>query len=209
MARRSASSQFRRVGGALVHESSYLDLPCEVGAGTVIRHNSVVRRGSRVGRDCVIGMGVQIGPDAIVGDRCRIQNHVSLYRGVELEDDVFCGPSCVFTNVRNPRAEIDRSRMPAPTLVRRGATIGANATIVAGVELGSYCFVAAGAVVTRPVAAFALVAGVPARAVGWVSQSGDRLDDDLVCPTTGQCYRLAGDGGLEPVSDDAKQDCGE
>lgn len=201
MSCRPVASQFRRIGGALVHETSYLDPPCQVGPGTVIRHNSIVRRGSRVGGDCIIGMGVQVGPDGVVGHRCRIQNHVSLYRGISLEDDVFCGPGCVFTNVRNPRADIDRDTTLHPTVVRQGATIGANATIVAGLDLGRYCFIAAGAVVTHPVPAFALMAGVPARRVGWVSHTGVRLTDALVCPETGRQYRLDSAGMLTDASD--------
>ena len=132
--------------------------------------------GIRIGRDCVIGQNVMIGPDVTVGDRCKIQNNVSLYKGVTLEDGVFCGPSCVFTNVINPRAEVERKDEFRATLVRRGATIGANATIVCGHELGEYCFVAAGAVVTGDVPAFALVAGNPARRIGWVSQAASAWD---------------------------------
>ena len=138
-------------------------------------HFSHLLSGVRIGRDCAIGQNVMIGPEVTVGNHCKIQNNVSLYRGVTVEDGVFCGPSCVFTNVLNPRAEIERKDEFRATVVRRGATIGANATIVCGHELGEYCFVAAGAVVTRDVPPFALVAGNPARRIGWVSQSGERL----------------------------------
>src|SRR4029078_10294544 len=139
-------------------------------------------RDCAVGEDCSIGQNVMIGPAVKIGNRCKIQNNVSLYAGVELEDEVFCGPSCVFTNVRNPRAAIERKHAFAPTLVRRGATVGANATIVCGHTLGEYCLIAAGAVVTGDVLPHALMAGVPARRIGWVSKACWRLGPDLVCP---------------------------
>ena len=142
-----------------------------------------------------------IGPDVTIGDNCKIQNNVSIYKGVTLEDGVFCGPSCVFTNVLNPRAEIDRTDEFLPTLVRRGATIGANATIISGNTLGAYSFVAAGAVVTSDVPAHGLVAGVPARRIGWMSQAGYRLGVDLVCPKTGQKYREVGPDRLQEIAD--------
>ncbi len=177
---------------AFVHESSYVDDGVTLGDGTKIWHFSHILSGSRLGRNCSIGQNVMIGPDVAVGDNCKIQNNVSLYKGVELEDGVFCGPSCVFTNVLNPRAEVERKDEFRPTRVRRGATIGANATIVCGNELGEYCLVAAGAVVTKPVPAFALVAGVPARRIGWVSRGGEILDDTLTCPRTGERYEQHG-----------------
>ena len=136
-----------------IHESAYVDEPCDIGAGTRIWHFSHIMRGCRLGRDCVIGQNVMIGPNVVVGNRCKIQNNVSLYDGVLLEDGVFCGPSCVFTNVNNPRADIERKDEFRPTTVRRGATIGANATIVCGHEIGAYAFIGAGAVVTRDVPA--------------------------------------------------------
>jgi UDP-2-acetamido-3-amino-2,3-dideoxy-glucuronate N-acetyltransferase len=135
-----------------------------------------------------------------VGANCKIQNNVSIYTGVTLEDGVFCGPSCVFTNVLTPRAEIERKNEFAPTLVKRGATIGANATIVCGNTIGAYATIAAGAVVTKDVADYALVAGVPARRIGWVSRTGERLGADLVCPRTGERYRLVDSETLEPAS---------
>lgn len=181
-----------------VHESSYVDEGAEVGEGTRIWHFSHILPGTRIGRNCSIGQNVMIGPDVRVGDRCKIQNNVSLYKGVELEDGVFCGPSCVFTNVLNPRAEVERKEEFRPTLVRRGATIGANATIVCGNELGEYCLIAAGAVVTRPVPAFALMAGVPARRIGWVSRAGEILGETLTCPRTGERYEET-DGRLRLV----------
>jgi UDP-2-acetamido-3-amino-2,3-dideoxy-glucuronate N-acetyltransferase len=143
----------------------------------------------------VVGQNVMIGPDVHIGHGCKLQNNVSVYRGVTLDDDVFCGPSAVFTNVINPRAFIDRTGEIRPTLVRRGASIGANATIVCGVTIGEYAMIAAGAVVNRDVAAYALVVGVPARFRSWVSRSGIRLGDDLTCPNTGEQYALR-DGSL-------------
>ena len=180
-----------------IHESAYVDEPCLIGAGTRIWHFSHVMRDCRVGRDCVIGQNVMIGPNVVVGDRCKIQNNVSLYDGVTLEDGIFCGPSCVFTNVGNPRAEVERKDEFRPTCVRRGATIGANATIVCGNEIGAYAFIGAGAVVTRDVPDHALMAGVPARRIGWMSRAGARLGDDLVCPIDGARYRLTARGRLE------------
>jgi predicted dehydrogenase/acetyltransferase-like isoleucine patch superfamily enzyme len=179
-----------------VHESAYIDDGCKIGAGTKIWYFSHVLRGSSIGRNCIIGQGVMIGPGVIVGERCKIQNNVSLYTGVTLEDGVFCGPSCVFTNVINPRAEVERKDEFRPTLVGRGATIGANATIVCGNRLGPYCFVGAGAVVTCDIPAHALMAGNPARRIGWVSRAGHRLNEDLVCPRTGERYVQDGRGGL-------------
>lgn len=140
-----------------------------------------------------------IGPHVSVGSRCKIQNNVSLYEGVALDDDVFCGPSCVFTNVSNPRAAIERKDEFRPTLVRKGASIGANATIVCGNEIGEFAFIAAGAVVTSNVQAHALMAGVPARRIGWMSLSGERLGNDLVCPRDGTQYRETTNGQLELV----------
>ena len=183
-----------------IHESAYVDEPCEIGAGTRIWHFSHLMRDCRVGRDCVIGQNVMIGCNVVVGNRCKIQNNVSLYEGVILEDGVFCGPSCVFTNVNNPRAEIERKNEFRPTPVRRGATIGANATIVCGHEIGAYAFIGAGAVVTRDVPAHALMAGVPARRIGWMSRAGARLGEDLVCPIDGARYRLTAQGLLKEVA---------
>ncbi|HEY1259705.1 MAG TPA: Gfo/Idh/MocA family oxidoreductase [Stellaceae bacterium] len=182
-----------------IHETAVVDEPCEIGAGTRIWHFSHILAHTRIGRDCTLGQNVMVGPDVTVGNHCKIQNSVSIYKGVTLEDDVFCGPSCVFTNVMNPRAAIERKDEFRPTLVKRGATIGANATIVCGHTLGEYSYVAAGAVVTRDVPAFALVAGVPARRIGWTSHDGERLGDDLVCPRSGRRYREVGADQLEEV----------
>jgi len=182
-----------------VHESSYVDEGCSIGPGTKVWHFSHILRGSHIGKDCIIGQNVMIGPGVSVGDRCKIQNNVSIYQGVTLEDGVFCGPSCVFTNVVNPRAEIERKDEFRPTRVGRGATIGANATILCGNDLGDYSFVAAGAVVTRDVPAHALVAGIPASRIGWMSPAGERLGDDLVCPRTGRRFEEREDGTLAEV----------
>ena len=179
-----------------VHESSYVDDDVVIGAGTRIWHFCHVLEGARIGRDCNIGQNVMIGPGVVVGDRCKIQNNVSVYPGVTLADGVFCGPSAVFTNVTNPRAEVERKDEYRPTTVGTGATIGANATVVCGHEIGAYALVGAGAVVTADVAPHALVVGVPARQTGWVSHAGEILGDDLVCPRTGRRYRQA-DGRLE------------
>lgn len=180
-----------------VHESTYVDEPASIGAGTVIWHFCHVLGEVTIGRNCSIGQNVMIGPRVRIGDGCKIQNNVSIYEGVTLEDDVFCGPSCVFTNVTNPRAFVSRKAEFRPTLIRRGATIGANATIVCGNVVGAYAFIAAGAVVTADVPQFALMAGVPARRIGWMSRAGERLGPDLVCPRDGSRYIEAADGRLE------------
>lgn len=190
-----------RFDGVFVHESAYIDEPCRIGKGTKIWHFVHILKDCWIGEDCSFGQNVMVGPAVKIGNGCKIQNNVSLYQGVELEDGVFCGPSCVFTNVNNPRAEVERKSEFRKTLVRRGATIGANATIVCGHELGEYCFVAAGAVVTGNVNAYALVAGIPARRIGWMSKAGMRLGPDLVCPSDGTCYKESSDGSLEPCRD--------
>lgn len=186
--------------GVSVHETATIDQPCVIGSGTKIWHYSHILEGSRIGRDCTIGQNVMIGPDVRVGDRCKIQNNVSIYKGVTLHDHVFCGPSVVFTNVINPRADVDRRDEFLATLVEEGATLGANCTIVCGTTIGTRSFVAAGAVVTKNVVPHALVAGVPARQLGWVSHAGERLGPDLICPSTGRRYREA-NGSLEEISD--------
>lgn len=173
---------------AWVHPSADVEAGAVLGAGTRVWRFSHVAAGARIGKDCVIGQNVAIAPGVVVGDRCKVQNNVSLYAGVVLEDGVFCGPSCVFTNVATPRAEIDRKAEFRPTRVGRGATIGANATIVCGHDLGAWCLIAAGAVVTHDVQPLALMAGVPARRIGWVSHAGEVLGSDLVCPRTGDRY---------------------
>lgn len=186
-----------------VHESSYVDDGCSIGAGTKIWHFSHVLGNSDIGAHCVIGQNVMIGPGVTMGGRCKIQNNVSIYKGVTLEEGVFCGPSSVFTNVLNPRADVERKDEFRETRVGKGATIGANATIVCGNDLGEYSFVAAGAVVTHDVPAHALVAGIPARRVGWVSPAGERLGDDMICPRSGRKFHELDDGTLAEVLDEA------
>ena len=188
--------------GYQLHESAYVDEGVEIGEGSKIWHFSHLLSGTKLGRDVVVGQNVVIGPDVVIGDRCKIQNNVSLYKGVTLEEGVFCGPSCVFTNVNNPRAEIERKSEFRPTLVKRGATIGANATIVCGHTVGEYAFVAAGAVVTDDVPAYALVVGVPARRIGWMSREGHRLGPNLVCPSSGRRYRETGAHRIEEIVDE-------
>jgi UDP-2-acetamido-3-amino-2,3-dideoxy-glucuronate N-acetyltransferase len=177
-----------------VHASAVVDAGVEVGAGSKIWHFSHLLGNTRIGRNCVLGQNVMVGPSVTIGDGCKIQNNVSIYKGVTLEDEVFCGPSMVFTNVLTPRAHIERKDEFAPTLVKKGATIGANATVVCGHTIGRYAMVGAGAVVTRDVPNHALVAGNPARIIGWVSAAGERLGADLVCPRTGERYRKDGPG---------------
>jgi UDP-2-acetamido-3-amino-2,3-dideoxy-glucuronate N-acetyltransferase len=178
-----------------IHPTAIVDDGAVIGDGTRIWHFSHILSGTVIGRNCVLGQNVMAGPDVRVGDGCKIQNNVALYKGVTLEDEVFCGPSCVFTNVLTPRAFVERKQEFAPTLVRRGATIGANATIVCGNTIGAYAMVGAGAVVTKDVPDFALVVGNPAKQIGWVSRAGERLGNDLICPRTGETYRLV-DGRL-------------
>ncbi|MCL4222135.1 MAG: acetyltransferase [Phycisphaerales bacterium] len=186
-----------------VHESAYVDEPCEIGDGTKIWHFTHVMKNCRIGRKCNIGQNVVVSPDVTIGDGCKIQNNVSLYTGVVLEDFVFCGPSMVFTNVVNPRSEINRRNEYRATRVGRGTTFGANCTVVCGHDIGKYAFVAAGAVVTKNVPDYALMVGVPARRVGWACRCGDRLpaagaDGKMCCPSCGNEYREQGEN-LSPV----------
>lgn len=177
-----------------MHESSWIDVGAEVGAGSRVWHFCHVSSGARIGAGCVLGQNVFVGAGVVIGDGCKLQNNVSVFQGVTLEDDVFCGPSCVFTNVLTPRAFVERKHEFALTRVGRGASIGANATIVCGVTIGRFAMVGAGAVVTRNVADHALVVGNSARQIGWVSRTGDRLGADLTCPRTGERYRPGDDG---------------
>jgi UDP-2-acetamido-3-amino-2,3-dideoxy-glucuronate N-acetyltransferase len=177
-----------------IHPSAIVDAGAVLGAATRVWHFAHVCAGARIGAACSLGQNVFVGNDVRIGDRVKIQNNVSVYDAVTIEDEVFCGPSMVFTNVYNPRAALARKDQYRPTLVRRGATLGANSTIVCGVTVGQYAFVAAGAVINRDVPDFALMAGVPARQIGWISRYGERLplrlgrDGEAVCPHTGDVY---------------------
>lgn len=185
------------------HDSAIIDEGAEIGEGSRIWHFSHVCPGARIGRDVVLGQNVFVGRRAVIGDHCKIQNNVSVYDAVILEAGVFCGPSAVFTNVINPRAKVDRKDEYRETRVRAGATLGANCTILCGVTIGRHAFVAAGAVVTHDVADYALVAGVPARQTGWMSEQGERLDlpidgaGQARCPASGVDYLLE-DGRCRP-----------
>jgi UDP-2-acetamido-3-amino-2,3-dideoxy-glucuronate N-acetyltransferase len=176
------------------HESCYIDEGCEIGNGTKIWHFSHVMPNCKIGERCNIGQNVVISPNVTLGNGVRVQNNVSIYTGVNCEDDVFLGPSMVFTNVINPRSAVERKSEYKPTLVKKGATIGANATIICGITLNEYCFIAAGAVVIKDVPAFALVVGNPSRQVGWMSEFGHRLHFDAageaVCQESNQAYVL-------------------
>ena len=184
---------------AWIHPSAIVDDGAQVGDGTRVWHFTHVCAGARIGADGSLGQGVFVGDRVTIGDRVKIQNQVSVFDAVTLEDDVFCGPGMVFTNVLNPRAAVPRKHEYRPTLVRRGATLGANCTVVCGVTIGAHAFIGAGAVVTADVPAYALMLGVPARRAGWMSRHGERLDlpaqgeGVATCPATGERYRLAGD----------------
>src|SRR5205085_1653628 len=172
-----------------VHESSYVDEPCEIGEGTKIWHFSHVMSNSRIGRRCNIGQNVVISPQVTIGDNVKIQNNVSIYTGVVLEDDVFCGPSMVFTNVVNPRSHMSRKTEYRETIVRRGASLGANSTILCGHTIGRYAFIGAGAVVTADVPDYALVVGNPARVVGWMCHCGVKLAAGPIAPQDADCAK--------------------
>ena len=183
------------------HETAVIDDGCEIGAGTKIWHFSHVMKDAKIGRNCNFGQNVVVSPGCVIGDNVKVQNNVSIYTGVILEDDVFCGPSMVFTNVINPRSHVARRDEYRTTRVGRGASIGANATIVCGHDLGAYCFIGAGAVVTRPVPDFGLVLGNPGRLVGYVCWCGDRLElaagapagTETTCGSCGRSYRMTQD----------------
>jgi UDP-2-acetamido-3-amino-2,3-dideoxy-glucuronate N-acetyltransferase len=183
---------------ATIHPSAIVDDGAQLGDGTRVWHFAHVCAGARIGDGCSLGQGVYVGNDVIIGRNVKIQNNVSVYDAVTLEDDVFCGPSMVFTNVHNPRSAIARKSEYRPTLVKRGATLGANCTVVCGTTIGRHAFVGAGAVVSRDVPDFALVVGVPARRIGWMSRHGERLalpasgDAEAACPATGERYVLRG-----------------
>ncbi|MBM4147881.1 MAG: N-acetyltransferase [Lentisphaerae bacterium] len=198
----------------IAHPTACVDEGAKVGRNTRIWHFCHVSRGAVIGDDCVLGQNVFVADEAVIGSRVKIQNNVSVYGGTIVEDDVFLGPSCVLTNVSNPRAQISRRSLYERTLIRRGATLGANATIVCGIEIGRYAFIAAGAVVTRNVADYALVVGVPGRQDGWMSRHGQRLgepDNDgfMVCPESGYRYRETSPGVLRCVDIDEDADLPE
>ena len=186
---------------AVIHPSAIVDDGAQLGEGTRVWHFVHVSAGARIGRGCSLGQGVYVGNDVVIGDNVKIQNNVSVYDAVTLEDDVFCGPSVVFTNVLNPRSAVPRKAEYRRTLVKRGATLGANCTVVCGHVVGEHAFVAAGAVVTADVPDFALMAGVPARRIGWMSRHGERLalpvegTGQAQCPSTGEIYFLHGPNG--------------
>ena len=190
-----------------VHESSYVDEGAVVGKDTKIWHFCHVMPGAVIGEQCTLGQNVVVMPNGRVGDRVKIQNNVSVYEGVILEDDVFCGPSCVFTNVLTPRSHVSRRDEFQETRVRKGCSLGANATVVCGVTLGAYAFVGAGAVVTSDVPDYALMLGVPARRVGWMCQCGDRLhvlDGRARCDRCGQAYEETR-GGLSMIDPEVER----
>lgn len=181
-----------------VHETSIVDDGVQVGEGTKIWHFSHIMKDTIIGEKCILGQNVCVGPGVKIGNRCKIQNNVSVFKSVTLEDEVFCGPSCVFTNVYNPRAFVERKHEFMPTLVKRGSTIGANATIICGVTIGKYALIGAGAVVKKDVPDFALVVGVPARQIGWVCKCGIKLksfdsSNAAKCESCGCEYELKDD----------------
>jgi UDP-2-acetamido-3-amino-2,3-dideoxy-glucuronate N-acetyltransferase len=191
--------RIRDLPGVVIHESAYVDAPCTIGEGTKIWHFCHVQPGASIGQGCSLGQNVNVGNDVVIGNNVKIQNNVAIYTGCVIEDDVFLGPSCVLTNVTNPRSQVVRRGLYERTLFRRGATVGANATIVCGITLGRYCFVAAGSVVVRDVPDYALVMGSPARQNGWMSRHGHRLrkeaDGVMSCPESGLRY-VEEDGAL-------------
>ena len=183
----------------IVHPSAIVDEGAQIGEGSRVWHFVHVCGGARIGKDVSLGQNVFVGNHVVIGDRCKVQNNVSLYDNVTLEEGVFCGPSMVFTNVHNPRALIERKNEYRNTLVKKGATLGANCTVVCGVTIGEYAFVGAGAVVNKDVKPYSLMVGVPARQIGWMSQFGEQIllplqgQGTAVCPHTGATYSLQGD----------------
>lgn len=184
-----------------VHESAYVDEGAEIGEGTKIWHFAHISTGAKIGRKCIFGQNTMVAGGVTIGDNVKVQNNVAIYTGTEIENDVFLGPSCVLTNVTNPRSQVLRHSLYEKTIFRRGVTVGANATIVCGIELGRYTFVAAGAVVAKNTPDYALMVGVPARQVGWMSRHGHRLkapgpDGVMVCPESGYRYKEVSPGVL-------------
>lgn len=201
----SAATQSMKTGQSVAlteqtyfcHETAYIDEECRIGEGTKIWHFSHILKGSTLGKHVVVGQNAMIGPEVTISDFCKIQNNVSLYKGVVLEEGVFCGPSCVFTNVMTPRAQVERKDEFLPTYVEKGVTIGANATVLCGLRLGAYALIGAGAVVTRDVKPHALMVGSPARQRGWVSHAGEKLGEDLMCRREGRQYYVDNEGFLQ------------
>jgi UDP-2-acetamido-3-amino-2,3-dideoxy-glucuronate N-acetyltransferase len=179
------------------HESAFVDEPCSIGDGTKIWHFSHIQKGAVIGANCIFGQNCNVANNVVIGSNVKVQNNVSIYTGTTIEDDVFLGPSCVLTNVTNPRSQVNRHNLYEQTILMRGCTIGANATIVCGITIGRYAFVAAGAVVPKDVPDYALIVGVPGRQVGWMSRHGHRLVFDnsgvAVCPESGLKYRKKDD----------------
>jgi len=177
-----------------VHESAYVDQPCEIGKGTKIWHFSHIMKNAKIGGNCIFGQNVNVASGVVIGSNVKVQNNVSIYTGTIIEDDVFLGPSCVLTNITNPRSQVVRHSLYEKTTLRRGATVGANATIVCGIELGRYCFIAAGAIVVKDVPDYALMVGVPAKQMGWMSRHGIRLPEPdsngiMICAESGYRYK--------------------
>lgn len=188
-------------GEYFVHESAYVDEPCRIGPGTKIWHFCHVMKDATIGTNCIFGQNVLVSSGVVIGNNVKVQNNVAIYTGTMIEDDVFLGPSCVLTNVSNPRSQIVRHDLYERTVIRRGATVGANATIVCGIELGRYCFIGAGAVVTKNVPDYALMLGVPARQAGWVSRHGIPLPPPdaagiMKCPESGYRYQEVQPGAV-------------
>ena len=191
------------------HPTAVIDAGATIGAGTKIWHFAHISPGARIGEKCIFGQNTFVADGVVVGNNVKVQNNVAIYTGTTIEDDVFLGPSCVLTNVTNPRSQVNRHSLYEKTLIRRGATVGANATIVCGITLGRYCFIAAGAVVTKDVPDYALIQGVPGRWVGWMSRHGHLLRPDAAnemrCPETGLRYRKDGAGRLYCVELDEEE----
>lgn len=183
------------------HPTAVIDQPCEIGAGTKIWHFAHICSGAKIGERCIFGQNTMVANDVVIGNNVKVQNNVAIYTGTTIEDDVFLGPSCVLTNVTNPRSQVNRHSLYERTVIRRGVTVGANATIVCGITLGRYCFISAGAVVTKDVPDYALMTGVPARQKGWMSRHGHILKPGpygkLICPESGFRYEETAPGKLK------------
>jgi UDP-2-acetamido-3-amino-2,3-dideoxy-glucuronate N-acetyltransferase len=195
----STENQKPKTKNPFIHESSYVDEGAQIGSGTRIWHFTHIMPGARIGSDCNLGQNVMVASGVFVGDNVKVQNNVSIYGGTTIEDDVFLGPSCVLTNVTNPRSQVNRQALYERTLIRRGATIGANATVVCGITIGRYAFIAAGSVIAKDVPDYALIVGVPGRQAGWMSRHGHRLDNPdsegiMTCPESGFRYQISEKG---------------